>query len=196
MQVSVQSYECCPVVVGWCLMLCHTQCNHSQTWNEQWHGTATGVCLCPLPISSERPLGWGWESLHCVFSTLMCFLNERRESHHSPRNFVDSFTGRSVSPILTLGGLWARDRGAVKCMTLHLWAANLKPILVAHSSMAFTACWCLSMVSRELPRKQIARSSTKSALKMSLAIQEGSLLIFSPKHVTARTPPVGTPSSG
>ena len=136
-------------------------------------------------------------SLHCVFSTLMCFLNERCESHHSPRNFVDSSTGRSVFPILTMGGLWARDRGAVKCMTLHLWAANLKPFLVAHSSMAFTACCrCLSMVSRERPRKQIARSSTKSALNMSLAIQEGSSLIFSPKHVTARTPPVGTPSSG
>ena len=78
-----------------------------------------------------------------------------------------------------------------------LWAANLKPILVAHSCMAFTACCrCISMVSRERPRKQIARSSTKSALKMSFVIQEGSSLIFSPKHVTARTPPVGTPSSG
>ena len=136
-------------------------------------------------------------SLHCVFSTLMCFLNERCESHHSPRNFVDSSTGRSVFPILTIGGLSARDRGAVKCMTLHLWAANLKSFLVAHSCMAFTACCrCLSMVSKERLRKQIARSSTKSALKMSLAIQEGSSLIFSPKHVTARTPPVGTPSSG
>ena len=30
MPISVKSYECCPVVVGWCLMLCHTQCNHSQ----------------------------------------------------------------------------------------------------------------------------------------------------------------------
>ena len=133
-------------------------------------------------------------SLHCVFSTLMCFLNESCESHHSPRNFVDSSTGRSVFPILTMGGLWARESGAVKCMTLHLWAANLKPFLVAHTPMAFTACYrCLFMVSRERPRKQIARSSTKSALKMSLAIQEGSSLIFSPKHVTARTPPVGTP---
>ena len=42
-------------------------------------------------------------SLHCVFSTLMCFLNERCESHHSPRNFVDSSTGRSVFPVLTMG---------------------------------------------------------------------------------------------
>ena len=31
-------------------------------------------------------------SLHCVFSTPMCFLIERCESHHSPRNFVDSST--------------------------------------------------------------------------------------------------------
>ena len=48
-------------------------------------------------------------SLHCVFSTLMCFLNERCESHHSPRNFVDSSTGKDVFPILTTGGgggLW------------------------------------------------------------------------------------------
>ena len=136
-------------------------------------------------------------SLHCVFSTLMCFLKERRESHHSPRNFVDSSTGRNVFPILIVGGLWTLDRGAVICMTLHFWAANLKPFLVAHSCIALTACCkCLSMVSRDRPRKQIARSSTNSALKMSLAIHEGSSLIFRPKHVTARTPPVGTPSSG
>ena len=125
-------------------------------------------------------------SLHWVFSTLMCFLNERCESHHSPRNFVDSSTGSSVFPILTMGGLWARHLGAVKCTTLQLWAANLKPFLVAHSCMAFTACCrCLSMVCRERPWKQIARSSTKSALKMSLAIQEGGSFIFNPKHITA-----------
>ena len=121
------------------------------TWNKQWHGTASGVRL-----SSPPHFKWATTrmrlraSLHCVFSTLMCFLNERRESHHSPRNFVDSTTGRSVSPIPIIGGLWARDCGAVKCMTLHLWAANLKPFLIAHSSMALTACCrCLSMVSRE-----------------------------------------------
>ena len=136
-------------------------------------------------------------SLHCVCSSLMCFLNEKCESHHSRRNFVDSSTGKSAFPILTMGGLWTRDCGAVKCMTLHLWAANLKPLLVAHSCVAFTACCrCIFMMSRERPRKQIAGSSTKSALKMSLTIQEGNSLIFSPKHVTARTPPVGTPSSG
>ena len=87
----------CRRLVDCCLMLCHIQCNHSQTWNEQSHSTASRVCPCPLPIWSERPLEWGWVSLHCVFSTLMCSLNEKCESHHSPRNFVDSSTGRSVS---------------------------------------------------------------------------------------------------
>ena len=134
-------------------------------------------------------------SLHRVFSALICSLKERCESHHSPRNFVDSSTGRSVSLIQIVGGLWTLYRGTVKCTTLHLWAANLNPFLVAHSCMAFTACCrCLSTVSRERPRKQIARSSTKSAVKKSVAIRHGSSLIFSPKHVTARTPPVGTPS--
>ena len=48
------------------------------------------------------------------------------------------------------------DRDAVKCMTLHLWTANLKPILVAHSCMALTACCkCLPMVSRECPRNEL-----------------------------------------
>ena len=197
MPVSVQSYGCCPVVVGWCLMLSHTPCNHSQTWNEQWHGTASRMSLFPPDFRWETTRMRLRASLHGVFSTLMCFLNERCESHHSPRNFVDSSTGRSVFPILTMGGFWARDWGAVKCTTLHLWSANLKPFLVAQSCMEFAACWrCLSMVSRERPGKQIARSSTKSALKMSLAIQDSSSLIFSPKHVTARTPPVGTPPSG
>ena len=112
----------------------------------------------------------------------MCFLNERCESHHSPRDFIDSSTGRRVLPILTAGGLWDLDQSEIKCMTLHLWAANLKPFLVTHSCIAFTACCkCLYSVQgapRERPRKQIARSSTNSALKMSLAIHEGSSLIF------------------
>ena len=45
-------------------------------------------------------------SLHWVFSALMCSLKERCESHHSPRNFVDSSTGRSVSliPIVAFHG--------------------------------------------------------------------------------------------
>ena len=127
----------------------------------------------------------------------MCFLKERCESHHNPRNFVDSSTGRGVFPILTVGCLWILTRGAVKCMTLHLWAANLKPFLVAHSCMEFTACCkCLFMVSRERPRKQIDRSSTNSALKMSLAMQEGSSLSSvqnrsQPGHHQLEHPPLG-----
>ena len=131
-------------------------------------------------------------SLHCVFNTLICFLKKWREYHQSPRNFVDSSIGRSVLPIFIVGGLRTLDRGAVKCMTLHLWAGNWN-----HSYIAFTTfCKCLSMVSRERPRKHFARSSTNSALRTSLAICEFNSSIFSPKHVTARTPLVGTPSSG
>ena len=125
-----------------------------------WTNNGTGYSIKSVSLS---PPHFKWAttrmrlraSLQCVFSTLMCFLNERLESHHSPRNFVDSSTGRIVFPILTMGGLWSRDRGAVKCMTLHLWVANLKPFLVAHSCMAFTACCrCFSMVSRKRPLKQ------------------------------------------
>ena len=120
MPVSVQSYECCPVVVVWCLMLCHTQCNQSNLERTMARYSIRSVSLPPPHFkwaTTRMRLRASW---HCVFSTLICFLNERRESHHSPRNFVDSSTGRSVSPIL-----WARDRSAVKCMTLHLYRRSL-----------------------------------------------------------------------
>ena len=61
MPVSIESYGCCPVVVDWCLMLSHTQCNRSPGWSERWPGTASGVCLCLLPTSNEQQLGWSWE---------------------------------------------------------------------------------------------------------------------------------------
>ena len=48
MPVSIQSYGCCPVVLDQCSMLCHTQCNHSPAWSEQWLSTASEVCLCLL----------------------------------------------------------------------------------------------------------------------------------------------------
>ena len=121
---------------------------------------------------SLSPLHFKWAttrirfraSLRCVFSTLMYFLKERRGSHYSRRNFVDSSTDRNVLPILIEGGLWALDRGAVKCMTLHFWAATRKPFLVAHSWIAFTACCkCLSVVSRVRLRIQRARSSSNNA---------------------------------
>ena len=118
--------------------------------------------------------------LHALSLTHLCASWRKKcESHHSPKNFVDSSTGGDVSPILITGGLWTLDRVALKCMTLHLWAANLKPFLVAHPCIAFTACSIFFyMVSSGCPRKQIARSSTKNSLKMSLAIWEGSSLIL------------------
>ena len=43
MPVSIQSYGCCLVVVDRCSTLCHTQCNHSPAWSEQWPGMASEV---------------------------------------------------------------------------------------------------------------------------------------------------------
>ena len=139
MPVSVQSYGCCTVVVNQCLMLCHIQCTHSPAWSEQWPGTASEVCLCLLPTSNK----WATTrmrlraSLHCVFSTLVCFLNEKCESHHSPRNFIDSSTGGRVLPILIAGvsepeievqwNVWLCICG------LQTWSHSLSPIPVLHS---------------------------------------------------------------
>ena len=107
-------------------------------------------------------------SLHWVFSILMCFLKMVRIPPQP----------KELRWLLH----WQ------KCVT--------NPLFVAHACMLFTTCYkCLSMVSRERSLKQITRSSTKSALKMSIAIREGSWLISSPKHLTDWTSPVGTPSS-
>ena len=156
MPVSIQSCECCPVFEDWYSMLCHIQCNHSPASLERT------MAQYSIKSVSRSPPHFKWAttrirfraSRHCVFSTLMCFLKERRGSHHSPRNFAESSIGRKVLPILIARGLRTLDRGAVKFMTLHLWDVNLKPFLVAHLCIAFTAC-CkfLFMVSRERPRK-------------------------------------------
>ena len=62
-RVPVLAQRCgwCQVVVNWYWMLCHTQYIRIQAWNKQWSGTASAVCLCPLPTSSVQPLGWDWE---------------------------------------------------------------------------------------------------------------------------------------
>ena len=197
-RVLAQRCGCCQVVVYWYWMLCHTQYIHNLAWNEQWSGTASAVCLCPLLTSSVQPLGWDWEPPCTEALVHWCALWRRGANPTTAQGILLFPQLVGVCHWSWLWGvLWALYRGAMKCTTLHLWAANLNPFLVAHSCMAFAVCCrCLSMVSRERPRKQIARSSTKSALKMSMAIIDGSSLIFSPKHVTARTPPVGTPSSG
>ena len=118
MPVSVQSYGCCPVVIYRCSTLYHTQCNRSPAWSEQWPGTASEVCLSPTHFKWVTTRMSLRASLHCVFRTLMCFLNERCESQHSPMNLIDYSTGRRVLPILVAGVLWVLDRGIVKCMTL------------------------------------------------------------------------------
>ena len=84
---------------------------------------------------------------------------------------------------------------------------DMKPLVNSYIHKLVQTKWDVTVHGRDLylvkpslgpPKKfqHLTRSSTNSALKMSLAIHEGSSLIFSPKHVTVRTPPVGTPSSG
>ena len=72
---------------------------------------------------SVQPLGRYWGH-HCTgFSTSMCFW-EIWEFHHTPSDFVESSTGRSVSQILIVGALSDLDRITVKWVTLHLWLTN------------------------------------------------------------------------
>ena len=155
--VLIQWCENCLVVVGLCLMLCHTQCIRNLDWNKQWFSRAPVVCLCPLPIGLDLGRLCA-ESL----TNWRVFLEREVQLHHSLRDFVDSSTDRNASLILILECIWVVDRGAVKCVNLHLWATNLKPILVAHSCMAFTACCrCHPLVSRGRRPKKIVRWSIK-----------------------------------
>ena len=168
MPVSIQSYRCCPIVID----QCHTQCNHSSAWSEQWIRTASEVCLCLLTT---------WEPPCTVSLAHWCASWMRGASPTTVWGTLMTPPLAAVCFQFSQSGAFEHGMGAVKCANLHLWAANLKPSLVAHSGMALTAC-CkyLSMVPREHPQKQNARSPTKSALKTSLAIQEGRPLIFSP----------------
>ena len=196
MPVSIPCYGCCPVVPDWCLMLCHTQCNGNPAWSEQWPGVASEVSLSPPRFKCATTRMRLRASLRSVFSTLMCFLNEMCRSHHRPRNFVDSSmvevcfeSSQSEASKPVIGVQWN-----VRLCTCRLqtWNHSLLLMPVWH---LLPAVKCLPMVSRERPRKHITGSSTKSALNMSLEIRASSLIV-SPKHVTAKTPPFGTPSSG
>ena len=108
--VSIQSYGCCPVVVDQCLMLSQTQCNHSPAWSKRWPGTASEVCLCLLPTSNEQPTRWVWEP-PCTLS-----------SAHWCASWM-----RGANPTTAEGTFFDSSTDS---MTLHLWAANLKPFLV------------------------------------------------------------------
>ena len=179
--VSIQSCVCCPVAVVWYPKLCHTQYYHSPAWSEQWPGTASEVCLCVLPTSSEQPLAWGWAPPCTASSAHWCFFIEGRESHHSMRNFVDSSTGRGVFPILMLGGLWILDRGAVKCTNFCTFSSKPKTVPCCPFLYGIYCLLKMFMVSRDCQWKLFDMSSTYKALRISLATQEGSSLIFSHK---------------
>ena len=130
-------------------------------------------------------------SLHWVYS--IWWVSWGGGFHHSPRNYVEFSHGMvgmcHQSWLHGVSEPWIGVRWNAGFYTYK--AADLKPFLVAQFCMTFiTCCKCLSMVSRQRPRKQITKSSIKSALKMSLAISEGSALDFSSKHIIARTPPV------
>ena len=88
MPISIRSCGYYQVVVNWCSMLCHTQWNHSPAWTKQLLCTASECVSVPSRATTRMRLR---ASLRCVFNTLMCFLKERGESNHSPRNFVDSY---------------------------------------------------------------------------------------------------------
>ena len=171
--VLAQRCGCCQVVVNWYWMLCHTQYIRNQAWKEQWSGTASAVSLSPPHFKCATTWMRLRASLRWVFSALMCSLKERCESHHSPRNFVDFSTGRSVSLILIVagggGGGGGGSLGFVsECSEMYNFTfIGCKPEPIPCCPFLY-GIYCLlkvSMVSRERPRKQIARSSTKSALR-------------------------------
>ena len=115
--VLVQHCGCCQVVVNWYGMLCHTQYIHNLAWSEQWSGTASVVCLCPLPTSSVQPLGWDWEP-PCTESLAHWCASWRRGANPTTAQGILLIPQLArVSLILIVGDHWALFRGAVKCTT-------------------------------------------------------------------------------
>ena len=175
-------------------MLCHTQYTHILAWNGQWSSTASVVCFCALPLpptSRVQPLEGDWEP-PCTesFSALMCSLKERCESHHSSRNFVDSSTNRSVSLILIVGFsrlcVGVQLNVQLNIYGLQTWTHCSLPIPVLHLLPAVDVfLWCQGSAHEN----RTPDHPQKSALKMYMAIKDGSWLILSLKHVSPRTPP-------
>ena len=155
MPVSIQSCECCPVVVDWYLMLCHTQCNRSPAWSVQWPGTVSKVCLCPLPTSSEPPRGYGSEP-PCIGSLAHWYAwvppepEELRWLLHRQKSVTNLDCRGSLNP--------------------RSWCSKMYDFtFVGCKFETIPCCPFLYCIYNERPRKQIARSSTNSVLKMSLA---------------------------
>ena len=102
--VLAQRCGCCQVVVNWYWMLCHTQCIHNLAWNEQWSGTASIVCLCPLPTSSVQPLGWDREPLCTEPSVHWCAPWRRGEIPPQPKEFRWFLNWQECVTYTDLGG--------------------------------------------------------------------------------------------
>ena len=190
----VQLCGCCKVVVNWYWVLCHTQYVLNLAWGGRWCGTASLVCLCPIPTSSVQPLGWYWEPSCTGSIAHWCASWRRCKSNHSPRNVVDSSTGRGVTdPDFDLGGgLWtlfgAQWNAQLNIYGLQTWNRALLPIPVWHLLPAIDVfLWYQGSghVKRSPDHQQ-------SALNIFMAIKDGSSLSFSPKHAKARIQPVGT----
>ena len=132
--VLLQHFGCCPVVVGCYLMLCHTQCIHNPAQNEHWSSATSVMSRSPPHFKCATILLRSRASFHWVISSLMWFLNERWVLHQSPRDYVDSLTGRSAWPIVIVGisGLWIEVQWNAKLYICGLWIWNhaLLPILV------------------------------------------------------------------
>ena len=116
-------------------MLCHTQYIRNLALNEQSSGRTLVVCLCPLPTSNVKPFRWDWGP-PCT----NLLLEGDVWIPTQPKEFCWFLKWQECVTYRDHGSLVALYRGAVKCTTLLLWAANLKPFLVAHSCMAFTDC--------------------------------------------------------
>ena len=174
MPILIQCIGYCPVVVGWYLMLCKKtkKKNHPSSSLERTVARySVSSEFCPFPLGEIE----GIPALY--FSSTVGFW--RKDANPTIAQGI----------LLTPGLAGMRhqpfDRVAKKSTNLHLWTAKLKPFLVAYPCMPFTACWkCLSVVSRKRSRKQITRSSTKTAVKISRAVWDGSSLIIISKHIT------------
>ena len=134
--VWAQRCGCCQVVLNWYWMLWHTQYIHNSLERTMVGYSISSVSLSPPHFKcaiTQRRLR---ASLHWVFSALMCSKKVMCESHHSPRNFVDSSTGRSVSLILIVGvcGLCVGVQWNVQLYIygLQTWNHSLLPIPVWH----------------------------------------------------------------
>ena len=133
--VLAQHCGCCQVVINWYWMLCHTQYIHNLAWKEQWSGTASVACLCPLLTSSVQPLWWDWEPPCTEFLVHWCAPWRRAKP--------TTVQGILLIPQLAGGCHWSWLLGVsglcgvqwnvqLYIYGLQTWTHSLLPILVWH----------------------------------------------------------------